>query len=67
METEPAKDRAVGLGALFGVLGLLGAVGMFVAAAVNHDQVASGWAFAFAMTAAGLLVTVLHVYGQTRI
>lgn len=66
METRAAKDRAVGLGALFAVLGLLGALGLYVTS-VNHDQVAAGWAFAFAMTAAGLLVTVLHVYGQTRI
>lgn len=63
METEQATDHGVGLGVLFGMLGFLGALGMYVAA-VHHDQIAAGWAFAVAITAAAMLVTVLHVYGD---
>lgn len=60
-QTESAGDRALGLSLLFGVLGLVGAFGMYVFG-VGGDQVPSGWAFALAMLAATILVTVVHVY-----
>lgn len=62
MASASASDKAVGLGVLFAVLGLVGALVMYVGA-VGHDQVAAGWGFALAMTAGALLVTALHVYG----
>lgn len=62
METERAADRAVGLGALFGALALLGAFVMYVGA-VGHDQIVAGWGFALAMTAGSLVVAALHGYG----
>jgi hypothetical protein len=52
---------SLGLSLLFGALGLLGALGMYLFA-VRGDQVSSGWAFALAMVAAAILVTVVHVY-----
>ena len=46
---------------LFGTLGVLGAFGMYLFA-TSGNQVSSGWAFAIAMLAAAVLVTVIHVY-----
>lgn len=62
MATELADDRAVGVGALFGALGVVGALVMYIGA-VGHDQIVAGWGFALAMTAGALLVAALHGYG----
>lgn len=59
--TESTGDMSLGLSLLFGALGLVGAFGMYVYG-VGGDQVSSGWAFALAMLAASILVTVVHVY-----
>jgi zinc transporter ZupT len=58
-ETASRSDKAVGLGVLFGVVSLIGAVVMYVAAA---DQVTAGWGFALAMLAGGLSVTAIHAF-----
>ena len=60
-QTGSAGDMSLGLSLLFGTLGLVGALGMYLFAA-GGDQVSSGWAFAIAMLAAAVLVTVVHVY-----
>ena len=60
-QTGSTGDMSLGLSLLFGALGLLGALGMYLFA-VRGDQVSSGWAFALAMVAAAVLVTVVHVY-----
>jgi len=60
METQ-GSDRRIGFSMLFGVLGLLGA-GVMLAAALNEQQVASGWGFAVAMLAATFLIIALQVY-----
>lgn len=60
-QTESTGDMSLGLGLLFGTLGVLGALGMYLFA-VGGDQVSSGWSFAIAMLAAAVLVTVIHVY-----
>jgi hypothetical protein len=52
---------SLGLSLLFGTLGVLGALGMYVFA-VGGDQVSSGWSFALAMIAAAVLVAVVHLY-----
>lgn len=62
METTSASDIGVGLAVGFGVLGLLGAVGL-AAFGIAHEQIAAGWAFAGAMVAATLAVVAIHVYG----
>lgn len=61
MEVATGTDKRVGLAALFGVLGLAGALVMFVAA-LGEDQLLSGWGFAGAMLFATLLVAALHLY-----
>lgn len=60
-QTESTGDMSLGLSLLFGALGVLGAFGMYLSA-TSGDQVSSGWAFALAMLAAAVLVTVIHVY-----
>ncbi|WP_435195549.1 DUF7525 family protein [Natronomonas sp. EA1] len=61
METAPASDKRIGFSVLFGILGLLGAVVMYVAA-MGGDQLASGWGFALAMAAGALAIAALHLY-----
>jgi hypothetical protein len=61
-QTENTGDMSLGLSLLFGSLGVLGALGMYLFA-VGGDQVSSGWSFALAMIGAAALVTVVHVYG----
>jgi len=51
----------MGFSMLFGLVGLLGAVVMLVAA-FGDQQVLSGWGFAAAMVGASLLIAVLHLY-----
>lgn len=58
-ETATGSDKAVGLGMLFGLLGVAGAVVMYVAAA---DQVTAGFGFALAMLAGSLAIAAIHVF-----
>jgi hypothetical protein len=51
----------MGYSVLFGLVGLLGAAVMLVAA-VGGQQILSGWGFAAAMVGGVLLVTALHLY-----
>jgi hypothetical protein len=51
----------LGIGMLFGLLGLGGAFVMYVAA-TEGDQVLSGWGFAAAMVAGAILISALHLY-----
>lgn len=61
-EVTTSSDREVGFAVLFGVLGLAGALAMYVGA-VSHDQLTAAWGFAGAMLAASVLVGAIHVYG----
>jgi hypothetical protein len=61
MAGTASTDKELGLGLLFGVVALVGALLMYVAA-VGHDQVLSGWGFAAAMVAGGLAVLAIHLY-----
>jgi len=54
-------DKGTGLGVLFGLLGIGGALLMYLGASA-HDQVLSGLAFAAAMAAGTLAVLAIHVY-----
>lgn len=56
------SDKSVGFAALFGVLGLVGALAMYVGAVVGSQDTAA-WGFAGAMLAASVLVAAIHVYG----
>lgn len=58
-ETASWSDKALGLGMLFGLLGVAGAVVMYVAAA---DQLTAGWGFALAMLFGGLSVAAIHIF-----
>jgi hypothetical protein len=54
-----STDRGVGVAVLFALLGLAGALAMYVA----PTQVVSGWAFAAAMVAGTVLVAAIHLAG----
>ncbi|SDF94680.1 DUF7525 family protein [Halorientalis regularis] len=58
-ETGLQSDKALGLGLLFGALGIAGAVVMYVAAA---QQLLAGWGFALAIVFGSLAVGVIHVF-----
>ena len=62
METTATSDKSIGLSVLFGVLGLAGALGMFLTA-ISHDQLGSGIAFAGAMIAGAMAIGAVHAYG----
>lgn len=62
METADSTDKGIGLPVLFGVLAVLGAVGLAVFG-ITGDQVASGLSFAVAMLAGALSVAAYHRYG----
>jgi hypothetical protein len=62
MAETAASDMEVGLGLAFFVLGLVGAVTMYLAAGA-HEQVLSGWGFALAMLTGAASVAAFHVYG----
>lgn len=49
----------IGLGLLFGGVGVVGALAMFVGAA---NQQVAGWGFALAMTAAAVSVAAIHLW-----
>lgn len=62
MTTAASTDRRVAMPLVFGVIAVLGAVGMTVFG-MSGDQVASGWSFTVAMVAGSLAVAAYHVYG----
>jgi hypothetical protein len=63
MATESAgTDKSVGFAALFAVLGVLGAVGMYFFS-VQGSLAASGWSFALALAGAAALIAAVHIYG----
>lgn len=61
MESTATSDKSVGLSVLFGALGLVAALAMFLTA-IGHDQLGSGIAFAVAMIGGALAVAAVHVY-----
>lgn len=61
MATTVGSDMDVGMGLLFTVVTLFGAVAMYLAAGM-HDQILAGWGFALAMLTGGLAVAAIHVY-----
>jgi hypothetical protein len=62
MAATTSSDKSLGLGVLFGALGLVGALGMLFTS-LNHDQLGSGIAFGAAMLAGAVAVAVVHIYG----
>lgn len=62
METADSTDKGVGFPVLFGIVAVLGAVGLAVFG-FTGDQLASGAAFAVAMIAGALSVAAYHLYG----
>jgi hypothetical protein len=52
---------SLGLSAMFVVIALAGALGMYIFA-MEGDTVSSGWAFAAAMIGAAAVVVAAHVY-----
>lgn len=61
MTTAASTDKGIAFPLAFGLVALLGAVGMTVFG-LSGDQVASGWSFAVAMVAGSLSVAAYHVY-----
>lgn len=61
METADSTDKGIGFPVLFGVITVLGAIGL-AAFGVTGDQVAAAWSFAVAMIAGGLSVAAYHMY-----
>ncbi|MCQ4333070.1 hypothetical protein KM295_06075 [Natronomonas sp. F2-12] len=61
METTDSTDKGVGFPVLFGVIAVLGAVGL-ATFGFTGDQTASGISFAVAMLAGGLSVAAYHAY-----
>lgn len=60
-ESASGSDMELGLAMVFGALGVVGALVMYVAA-TGGDQVLSGWGFAGAMLAGGILIAALHLF-----
>jgi len=56
-----STDMSLGLSAMFVVIALAGALGMYIFA-MGGDTVSSGWAFAAAMIGAAAVVVASHVY-----
>jgi len=65
MAETATSDMEVGLGLAFALLGIVGALTMYLAAGA-HDQVLSGWGFALAMLAGAASVAAFHVYSANR-
>jgi hypothetical protein len=61
-EISTGSDKEVGFAVLFGLLGLVGALAMYVGA-VSGSQLTAALGFAGAMLAASILVVAIHVYG----
>lgn len=59
-ELTTGSDKEIGFAVLFGVLGLAGALTMYVGA-VSHSQLTAAWGFAVAMLAASVLVAAIHL------
>ncbi|MFB6140331.1 MAG: hypothetical protein ABEJ26_07830 [Halosimplex sp.] len=60
-EVAAGSDMGIGLGLVFAVLAVVGAVGMLV---TYHDHVVAGSSFALAMIAGVLSVAAVHLYGE---
>jgi Na+/phosphate symporter len=56
------SDKSVGFAVLFGVLGLAGALAMYLGATVG-TQLTAALGFGGAMLAASILIAAIHVYG----
>lgn len=61
METADSTDRGVGFPVLFGIVAVLGAVGL-TAFGFTGDQLAAGIAFGVAVAAGSLSVAAYHAY-----
>ncbi|MFQ3285323.1 MAG: hypothetical protein ACI9TI_002041 [Natronomonas sp.] len=61
METADSTDKGVGFPVLFGIVAVLGAVGLTVFG-LTGNQLASGAAFGVAMIAGALSVAAYHLY-----
>jgi hypothetical protein len=58
-ETGLQSDKGIGLGLLFGALGVAGAVVMYVAA---EQQLLAGWGFALAVVFGSLAVAAVQIF-----
>lgn len=61
METADSTDKGIGFPILFGIVAVLGAVGL-AAFGFTGDQAAAGWSFAVAMLAGALSIAAYHRY-----
>lgn len=62
METATASDKGVGFAMAFGLLAILGAIGLAIFGTTG-DQTWAGLSFGVAMVAGSLAVAAYHVYG----
>lgn len=58
-ETGLQSDKSLGLGLLFAMVALAGALVMYIGAA---DHLTAGWGFALAMIAGSVAVAVIHIF-----
>jgi len=57
-ETGLQSDKSLGLGLVFGIVAIIGALVMFIAS----DQLTTGWGFALAMIAGSIAVAAIHIF-----
>ncbi len=58
-ETGLQSDKSLGLGLVFGIVAIIGALVMYIASA---DQLTTGWGFALAMIAGSIAIAVIHIF-----
>jgi hypothetical protein len=59
--TSTGSDMGIGFAVAFGVLGLVGALAMYLGA-ISSNQLTAAWGFAGAMLAGAILIVSIHVY-----
>ncbi|MFB6179649.1 MAG: hypothetical protein ABEI77_08000 [Halorientalis sp.] len=60
-ETGLQSDKGLGLGFVFGIVAVIGALVMFTAAGAGNHLTA-GWGFALAMLGGGIAVAMIHIF-----
>jgi len=59
-DTVAGSDMGIGLGMVFAILAVLGAVGMLV---TYNNHLVAGWSFAVAIVGGVLSVAGIHLFG----
>jgi hypothetical protein len=62
MESTAVSDKSLGLSVLFGALGVVAALAMFLTS-LGHDLLGSGIAYGVAMLAGAMSIAAIHIYG----